>query len=105
MTGLPSNIPMQIPSVLKTKGATTAVQSRVPRSAVVATDSRGCTESGRAADVSLTGVAKVGLSTAEKASTATLEGPTTRQAGVAPGPREALSDPVFFNAALHRETV
>lgn len=36
MTGLPSNISMQIPSVPKTKGATTAVQSRVPRSAVVA---------------------------------------------------------------------
>ena len=107
MTGLPSNIPMQIPSVPKTKGATTAVQSCLPRSAVVAnlfTSSRGGSESRRAIglnDGDANGVSGLGRAASVEAF---MEGPTVpATAGVAPGPREALSDPVFFNAALHRE--
>lgn len=106
-----------IPSASKTKGATTAVQSCLPRSAVVAnlfTSSRGCTESGRATS-SGSGPLPLPLLAGEACSaieppfgvtkTVGRQQESKRTAGVAPGPREALSDPVFFNAALHRETV
>lgn len=92
--------------------ATTAVQSCLPRSAVVAnlfTSSRGGVESSRHAKAGN----KAGSIPAEaRCSSATrlvrvIEQGAAIQpcAGVAPGPREALSDPVFFNAALHREMV
>jgi len=96
--GIPEN---PIPSVLKTKGATTAVQSRVPRSAVVAnlfTSSRG----GGKKHFRAVGLSKLSASDDREPARITQ---IMQGAGVAPGPREALSDPVFFNAALHRETV
>ena len=99
--GIPEN---PIPSVLKTKGATTAVQSCLPRSAVVAINSRGRSESRRAIglnDGDADGVCGLGRAASVENSMEGLTVPAT--AGVAPGPREALSDPVFFNAALHRE--
>lgn len=136
--GIPEN---PIPSVLKTKGATTAVQSCLPRSAVVAnlfTSSRGRTEGRvdesvearectqrphttnpaqlkndrpRADRVLGAGTDRRSSGTPvqepanETQSSFNVDGRATTQAGIKPGPREALSDPVFFNAALHRETV
>lgn len=104
MTGSSTIIPFQSAPQPK---ATTAVQSCLPRSAVVAnqfTSSRGGVESFRHAKAgNMTGAAPV----AEKSSPATRPVRVTVQgaalqpcAGVAPGPREALSDPIAFNAAL-----
>lgn len=100
MTGSSTIIPFQSAPQPK---ATTAVQSRVPRSAVVAINSRGISESRRETSVALHGSAssrQIGP-VQGVASLSTL--PKATAAGVAPGPREALSDPVFFNAALHRD--
>lgn len=129
MTGSSTIIPFQSAPQPK---ATTAVQSCLPRSAVVAnlfTSSRGGGGS-RTAKATIVPDRVVGTAQVKTASAVSVTEQSERardvgglipparksamksdprrnvaQAGVAPGPREALSDPIAFNASLHRETV
>ena len=95
MTGSSTIIPFQSAPQPK---ATTAVQSCFPQAAVVAdqfTSSRGGGKKHfRSAGPSMLSAGGDGESSRITQ--------ITQGAGVAPGPREALSDPIAFNAALHR---
>lgn len=80
--------------------ATTAVQSRVPRSAVVAdqfTSSCGGVE-GHARSTERDSKGLIGN---EKPKDQGERSIPSAVVGIKPGPREAISDPIAFNAALH----
>jgi len=108
MTGSSTIIPF--PSAPQPK-ATTAVQSCLPRSAVVANQSRAKATDGKAGMAGATGpVRRSSAGTGLRVGEASAVLPATSEfmdvtAGRDRRSNSALHDPVFFNAALHREMV